>query len=418
MFKSLRPGLLAAMLACAGALVLSACSSTDETPQTKSLQSIKHVFVLTLENKNYADTFGDKPVIPYLATTLASQGALLRQYYGTTHVSLGNYVAMLSGQSITADTQNDCQVYKDFVLTGTSDHGQAIGSGCVYPASVKTLADQLKDAKLTWKGYMEDMGNDPTRESATCGHVALNSQDVTQGPIGPSDAVPLGDSYVARHNPFVYFHSIIDSPDCDANVVNLSKLENDLKSASTTANFNFITPSACSDAHDDTCADGKTKGVDAANAFLQKWVPIITSSEAFKKDGLLIINFDEGGTSSAALDVATGTLTTTQAGETCCNQQTGPNVTKYPLSQSFQLPAEYQAVYHAKVLNMVVTSYGGDRVGAVLISPFIKAGTVSDVPYNHYSMLRSLEDILVGGKYLGYAGQEGLVSFGKDIFNF
>ncbi len=46
-------------------------------------------------------------------------------------------------------------------------------------------------------------------------------------------------------------------------------------------------------------------------------------------------------------------------------------------------------------------SHGGDRTGAVLLSPFIKPGTVSTTPYNHYSMLKSLEDIFQVGGYLG-----------------
>ena len=58
---------------------------------------------------------------------------------------------------------------------------------------------------------------------------------------------------------------------------------------------------------------------------------------------------------------------------------------------------------------------GGGRIGAVLRSPFIKPGTVSYVPYNHYSMLRSIEDIF-GLAHLGYAGQAGLASFGGDVY--
>ena len=40
----------------------------------------------------------------------------------------------------------------------------------MFPDSVPTVADQLTPAHLTWKAYMQDMGNDPTRESAVCGH--------------------------------------------------------------------------------------------------------------------------------------------------------------------------------------------------------------------------------------------------------
>jgi hypothetical protein len=62
-----------------------------------------------------------------------------------------------------------------------------------------------------------------------------------------------------------------------------------------------------------------------------------------------------------------------------------------------------------------VNGPGGGRTGAVLLSRFIKPGTVSNVPYNHYSLLRSVEDVF-GVRHLGYAGQSGLVSFGRDVF--
>ena len=62
-----------------------------------------------------------------------------------------------------------------------------------------------------------------------------------------------------------------------------------------------------------------------------------------------------------------------------------------------------------------IAGAGGGRVGAVLLSPFIRPGTRSDQPYNHYALLRSLED-LFGLTHLGYAGQKGLRRFGPDVF--
>ena len=58
---------------------------------------------------------------------------------------------------------------------------------------------------------------------------------------------------------------------------------------------------------------------------------------------------------------------------------------------------------------------GGGRVGAVLLSPFIKPGTVSTVNYNHYSMLRSFED-LFGLSHLGDASMPQVKSFGPDVY--
>jgi hypothetical protein len=58
---------------------------------------------------------------------------------------------------------------------------------------------------------------------------------------------------------------------------------------------------------------------------------------------------------------------------------------------------------------------GGGRTGAVVISPWTKPGTTNDQAYNHYSLLRSVED-LFGLAHLGYAGAPGLRAFGPDVF--
>jgi Phosphoesterase family/PASTA domain len=68
---------------------------------------------------------------------------------------------------------------------------------------------------------------------------------------------------------------------------------------------------------------------------------------------------------------------------------------------------------------------GGGEEGNVLISPLIKPGTVSQVDYNHYSWLRTMEDMfnvksaapgLDGEGHIGYAAQPGLAPFGPDVF--
>lgn len=81
---------------------------------------------------------------------------------------------------------------------------------------------------------------------------------------------------------------------------------------------------------------------------------------------------------------------------------------------------------------------GGGDTGSVLISKYIKPGTVSSTNYNHYSWLATMEDIfdvsgghdykklnpgagtvsggLDGTGHLGYAAQPGLKPFGTDVF--
>jgi hypothetical protein len=345
--------------------------TTAPTPGSSVRPPVGHVFVVNLENTGYNQAFGPTSPATYLTGVLRPHGVLLTQYYGTAHNSLPNYVAEISGQGPNAQTQADCQVFTNFVGAATVAPQQAVGQGCVYPAAVPTLANQLDARGLTWKGYMEDMGNSSTAP-ATCRHPAINAVDDTQ-------KARVGDQYAARHNPFVYFHSIIDSPICNQRVVPLEALSTDLASARTTPNVSFITPNLCNDGHDTpTCVDGRPGGLVAADQWLSTWIPKILASPGFRRDGLLIVTFDEAGTSDTS---------------SCCGEGPGPNS---------PLPG--------------ITGMGGGQVGAVAVSPFIRANTWNDTPYNHYSLLCSIEE-LFGLAKLGYAAQPGVTCFGTDVYN-
>src|SRR4051794_1513753 len=246
---------------------------------------IGHVFIINLENKGFDKTWGPGSPATFLNGTLRPQGQLLTQYYGTAPASLGNYIAEISGQGPNPDTQSDCQTFTDFASTGTGDFGQELGHGCVYPTNVTTIADQLTAKGKTWKGYMEDIGNSATQPK-TCRHPAIGGNDST---IVPTKK----DMYATRHNPFVYFHSIIDSPTCKTKNVALTVLPGDLTSAAKTPNLSFITPNVCNDGHDAPCKDGRPGGLKSADVFLQKWAPKILASPAYKAGGMLIVTFDE-----------------------------------------------------------------------------------------------------------------------------
>ena len=73
-----------------------------------SAGAIKHVWLIILENKSYDETFTGLNNNSYLWQTLPSEGVLLKNYYGTGHTSMDNYIALVSGQGPEADTQNDC----------------------------------------------------------------------------------------------------------------------------------------------------------------------------------------------------------------------------------------------------------------------------------------------------------------------
>jgi phospholipase C len=327
--------------------------SSDPTGTTSapSGNPIGHVFVINLENKGYDETWGPASVATYLNGTLRPQGQLLEQYYGIGHFSLDNYLAEISGQAPNPTTQSDCPQYVEFNTTGVGADGQALGSGCVYPSSVKTVADQLDAAGKTWKAYQEDMANSAT-EPTTCRHPAIGAADTTL-------AARPGDMYATRHDPFVYFHSVIDSPSCAANVVDFTAMATDLASVATTPNLSFITPNLCHDGHDAPCVNSEKGGLVSSDAWLQAQVPAILDSPAFKQDGLLIITFDEAEVVGTQADATA-----------CCNTPPSPNAA---------MPGQ--------------TGPGGGRVGALVIGGPIKPDTSNPQPYNHYALLCSIEDV-------------------------
>lgn len=396
-------------------------SSAPLPPPMLTAAPVKHVFTIILENQAYNNTFGPQMPVPYLSQTVAAQGASVPNYYGTSHFSLGNYLSLVSGQAVTTANQDDCtnfapgvgSNYVDIASPTLTAYSQVQGIGCLYPTSTQTIADQLSAKGLTWKGYMEDMGNDTTREAATCGQpgAGIGAPDNTsKAQVPPAynkgGTQAITDQYAARHNPFVYFHSLIDSGACAQHVVplNNSTLLSDLASVATTPNYVFITPNLCDDGHDVPCKTPSSPSTYVnENAFLQKWVPMIVHSPAFIQDGLLIITFDESSPSPSSLD---GSFTVFD-GTACCNEPSGPNTT---------LPGvpDAAAVFGLTITGSVGNS-GGGQTGTILVSPFIKPGTVTANAYNHYSTLHTIEDYF-GLGYLGYAGFPGTTGFGSDIF--
>jgi hypothetical protein len=305
---------------------------------------------------------------------LRDQGQLLTQYYGTAHASLGNYIAQISGQAPNPNTQADCVGYVDFAATGTGAYGQALGKGCVYPASVKTIGDQLAAKGRTWKAYQEDIANSPTLPK-TCRHPAIGETDISVIPTKT-------DMYATRHNPFVYFHSIIDSPACNKTVVGLDALSADLASVATTPNLSYITPNVCNDGHDEPCKDGRPGGLTSADDFLHTWMPKILASPAYQAGGMLVITFDEAESGGDDDDSSA-----------CCATPPSPNSGQ---------PG--------------IRGPGGGRIGALVLSQLTKPGTTNATPYNHYALLCSMED-LFGVSRLGFAGAPGLTCFGEDVYD-
>jgi hypothetical protein len=313
--------------------------ATDDTPVEQPAtqkpkpkpSKIKHVFVIALAGRGYEAAFGPASTAPYLATELRPRGALLANYRSLGRADLPDYVAMIGGQPPNDDTRAGCPTYTDIPLSSTpSKSGEVTGTGCVFPNTVTTIADQLSASRRSWRAYAEDLEKGPLGKK-TC-------RRPDSGALDDTVKARLGDGYATRHNPFVYFHSLLDLGDCDAVDGPLTELEADLASAKDTPNLSFIAPNLCNDGTESPCVDGKPGGLPAADAFLATWVPKILASPAYKADGLLIVTF-------------AGNLAPEPAGDE-------PAVN-----------------------------------GALLVSRFAEAGSTVGAEYDPYSLLRSLQDL-------------------------
>ncbi len=362
--------LIAVALAAAAILGLGAPAGALAGPA-----AIRHVFVIVLENRDAGASFGPDSPAPYLARTLRDRGAYLPNYYAVAHRSLPNYLALISGQPPNPATQGDCPVFSPLVASRYLASGVAVGEGCVFPRRVQTVGGQLQRHGRGWRAYVQDMASSVAAgEAASCRHPAIGAPD-------PARSASAGDQYATRHNPFVYFRSVIDFPQgCRRHVVDLAKLSHDLKREATTPALALISPDLCAGGHDETCADGRSPGGFAGiEAFLRRWVPAIERSPAFRDRGALLVTFDESESSSRS----------------CCREPRGPLVASN---------------------GGPIAGNGGGRVGAVVLSPCIRPGTVAHRPYNHFATLRWIEDRF-GLSHLGYAGAAGLRPFGSDVFS-
>jgi hypothetical protein len=244
----------------------SMAPSTSTVPQTEtssfsSLSSsssltlsspITHVIIIIMENEEYGSVIGSTSA-PY-ENELASRYAVAGEYFGVTHPSLPNYLAIIAGS--TFNVTSDC-----------------FPSQCSVPHNVSTIVSLLDAHHLSWREYAESM------------------------PINCSQSESADGLYLPKHDPFVYFDSITGdngtgtpSTYCESHVVSLDQFWIDLQ-AGDLPNYSFITPNMCDDAHSCSLSTG--------DHWLSTVVPRITNSSSFASTALFIV-YDEGTTNSSA----------------------------------------------------------------------------------------------------------------------
>jgi phosphatidylinositol-3-phosphatase len=320
------------------------------------LPEVKHVFVIMLKEGSFEAVPDD---------ALQQQGELLTNYYAVTKGALANQIALLSGQGPTPETAVNCPNYGDVAPDIESSEGQVEGNGCVYPAATETLPGQLSEKGLKWKAYVQGTESGAaTGLPASCRHPAIGTPDPNQAPTPE-------DPYATWRNPFLYFHSVIDAPECTETTVGLPQLSADLKrKAEKFPALAYIAPD---------------------EAQLEPLVAEIKKSLAYKDGGMIAITSAQAPQEGEKPD---------ESG--CCVDPDFPN-----------LPDTGTA---AAPTGPVRETGGGGRVGLLLLSPYVEPGTTSETYFNHFSLLVTIEELFELER-IGYAAEPAITGFDESIFN-
>jgi hypothetical protein len=313
---------------------------------------LDHVFVIMLENHSQSSVIDDVNA-PFI-THLAHQYGMADNYYGVTHPSMPNYIASIAGDNFGLQDDNDQNVVN---------------------LDRPNLVDQLEAHHIGWDAYMETL---PANKSDR---------------FAPSAADPL---YARKHDPFVLFDDIKNNPARMDHVRDYSQMATDLNSR-WAPQFVWITPNQCNDMHggvydavaghpETPCPYGSTKddANDAAlkqkaDAFVHTAVDTITSSRAWTRRSAIVIVTDEndftGNSETGGWETADG----------CCDS---PYVAAGDPRVSASWPGG---------------TYGGGLIPAIVVTASGPRHAVDHTPYNHYSLLTTIED----NWHLGHLGHAG-----------
>jgi phospholipase C len=221
-------------------------------------------------------------------------------------------------------------------IAATSGSTNGVAGDSDTTINVPNIVDQLEGAGKTWKAYMQSLSLCTSKLAHACGN----------------------QLYERKHNPFVSYQDVQTNPARLANVVDFSEFTTDLANGSV-ADYSWISPDQCNDMHgrggpsSDPCSFGHVAGLIATgDAFVRDTVNAIMNSSAWDGNSVIFITWDES-------DFTASGFNGFGDDSGCCD---------------------------------AVPGQGGGHVVTITISHSDHAARNSEVAYNHYSMLATIED--------------------------
>jgi hypothetical protein len=321
----------------------------------------KHVVLIMMENHGTDTIFGNTEDAPFLNQLITEKGVrYATQYYGVTHPSLPNYLALVAGDDM--GIHDDCKAGADvkckpdeFVpdaeekpMAGhmLTDEQERRASDTPHLFGAKTLIDQLDEAKVSWRVYMQGL----PAENKLAEYAPLDASGKAVAKL-----------YAQKHDPFVYFSRLVGNPDRMARLLPDDGFGADLQGS--LAGFTWISPDQCHDMHGispaSAAAIGKPdcgypkSGLDHSvirlgDNYLRETVGAIRASQAWRDDTAIVIVWDEDDYAGSA------------------------GIKGSPIGS-----------------NGVVL--GGARAPLIVVTSKDEPARKIDTPFNHYSLLATLE---------------------------
>ena len=247
----------------ATAICTAAVKAADDDHR-QGRHDLDRVFVIVMENHGFDQEVGQLPFISGLATTYGLEA----YYFGVTHPSLPNYVAMIGGDFFGIQDDND-----------SCFNNVPNQPGCHLIHS-QSLIDQLEQQHISWEGLMESM---PSTGFPSCAPDCTNKL------------------YAQKHNPFLYFQDIVSDPRRLKKIrpFVLSDLQTELDNPAHAARFIYIVPNQCNDQHGTASCNTDAVAQEDGDQFLSQTVPTIINSSAFTDRSVLFVVWDENDFSNS-----------------------------------------------------------------------------------------------------------------------
>jgi hypothetical protein len=200
------------------------------------------------------------------------------------------------------------------------------------PTSITSIVDLIETRGLTWKAYAEDLN--AADQDAKEGNPPYK-QKYPDGIFTPYPSDPPGGSglFARKHVPFLSYPNIVEKENVRDLIVDFTQFHADL-AANTLPEFSFVVPNLLHDGHN---GPADSDPFDSQNIVLiQDWLEntffVADPISSFPPETLIVLTFDEA----------------------------------YPVTDPY-------------------------NIYTLLIGDMLTAGTVRTEPYNHYSLLRSIE---------------------------